>query len=123
MTDTKLLGSFGEAVTAEYLRKKGYKILGMNFRTRLGEIDVIASKGRFVAFVEVKLRKSASFAQAREFVTRSKQLRVSAAAQEWLQQNECRLQPRFDVMEVYAPEGAATREPRLQYWENAFTLD
>ncbi len=123
MSDTKLLGSYGEALTAEYLRKKGYKILGMNYRTRLGEIDVIASKGRYVAFVEVKLRKSDSFAQAREFVTRAKQQRVAAAAQEWLQLNGCELQPRFDVTEVYAPEGAATREPTLRYWENAFTLD
>ena len=123
MSDTKLLGSYGEALTAEYLRKKGYKILGMNYRTRLGEIDVIASKGRYVAFVEVKLRKSDSFAQAREFVTRAKQQRVAAAAQEWLQLNGCELQPRFDVMEVYAPEGTTTKEPKLQYWENAFTLD
>ncbi len=123
MRDTKLLGSYGEALTAEYLRKKGYKILGMNYRTRLGEIDVIASQGRFVAFVEVKLRKSDAFAQAREFVTRSKQQRIAAAAQEWLQLNDCDLQPRFDVMEVYAPQGAATREPTLHYWENAFTLD
>ena len=123
MKDTKLLGSFGEALTAEHLRKKGYRILGMNYRTRLGEIDVIASKGGYVAFVEVKLRKSDGFAQAREFVTRAKQQRVIAAAQEWLQQNACDLQPRFDVMEVYAPEGVATREPRLQYWENAFSLD
>ena len=123
MSDTKLLGSFGEALTAEHLRKNGYKILGMNYRTRLGEIDVIASKGRFVAFVEVKLRKSAAFAQAREFVTRAKQARLISAAQEWLQQSGCSLQPRFDVAEIYAPQGIRTAAPEIRYWENAFSLD
>ena len=57
MNDTRLLGRFGEAAAAEYLRGRGYAILGMNYRTRLGEIDVIASKGKYVAFVEVKLRR------------------------------------------------------------------
>ena len=123
MTDTKLLGRLGEAAAAEFLRKKGFELLGLNYRTRLGEIDVIASKGRFVVFAEVKTRRSDAFANAREYVTRSKQQRIAAAAQEWLQLNACDLQPRFDVMEVYAPQGAATREPTLHYWENAFTLD
>ena len=121
--NTKLLGSWGEALCAEYLRKKGYEILGLNYRTRLGEIDVIAADRRYVAFVEVKLRKSARFAQAREFVTWSKQGRVLAAAQEWLAANPCEKQPRFDVMEIYAPQGTATAEPELRYWENAFSAD
>ena len=123
MKDTMLLGRFGEAAAAEYLRKKRYKILGLNYRTRLGELDVIASKGDFVAFVEVKLRKNDSFAQAREFVTRSKQLRLIAAAQEWLRESGCTLQPRFDVMEVYAPYGTETRDPLIRHWENAFSAD
>ena len=122
MSDTKLLGSFGEALTAEHLRKNGYKILGMNYRTRLGEIDVIASKGKYVAFVEVKLRKSDVFAQAREFVTPAKQRRLTAAAESWLQSSGCALQPRFDVVEVYAPQGVQTQKPLIRHWENAFTV-
>ena len=120
---TRLLGSFGEALCAEKLRKKGYRILGMNYRTRLGEIDVIAADRRFVAFVEVKLRQDDSFAQAREFVTRAKQARIIAAAQEWLQQNPTNLQPRFDVAEIYAPQGTQTPDPVFRYWENAFSAD
>lgn len=123
MSDTKLLGRFGEAAAAEYLRKKGYAVLGMNYRTRLGEIDVIASRGRIVAFVEVKLRRDDRFAQAREFVTAAKQRRLIAAAESWLQSGECSLQPRFDVIEIYAPEGTATRRPVIRHWENAFTAD
>lgn len=120
--DAKLLGRFGEAQAAEFLRKKGYAILGMNFRTRRGELDVIAADGRFVAFVEVKLRKNARFAEAREFVTAPKRQRLIAAAQEWLQRNPTDLQPRFDVLEIYAPEGAAAGRLTFQHWENAFEL-
>ena len=123
MTDTKLLGRFGEDTAAEYLRKNGYRILGRNFRTRLGEIDVIASKGNYVVFVEVKLRKDARFAEAREFVTRTKQQRIIATAQLWLQWHANARQPRFDVIEVYAPQGTDTVKPEIRHWENAFTAD
>ncbi len=120
MSDTKLLGRFGEAAAADYLRKKGYALLGLNYRTRLGEIDLIASRGRYVVFAEVKLRKNSAFASAREFVTPAKQRRIIAAAQEWLQRNPSQLQPRFDVIEVYASDGAATARPEIRHWENAF---
>ena len=120
--NTKLLGSFGEAQTAEYLRKRGCTILGMNYRTRLGEIDVIAADGKYIRFVEVKLRKSARFAQGREFVTRSKQMKITAAAQSWLQIHPTSLQPRFDVMEIYAPAGTDVSKLEMNYIENAFEL-
>ena len=123
MTDTRLLGRYGEAVAADYLRKKGYRLLGLNYRTRRGEIDLIASKGRYLVFAEVKLRRDSSFAEAREFVTAAKQRRLIAAAQEWMQTNETGLQPRFDVLEVYAPEGTRTVDPSIRHWENAFGAD
>ncbi len=123
MTDTRLLGRFGEAVAADHLRKKGYRLLGLNYRTRRGEIDLIASKGRYLVFAEVKLRRSSEFAQAREFVTPAKQRRLIAAASEWMQNNASALQPRFDVLEVYAPEGTNTVEPLVRHWENAFSAD
>ena len=123
MTDTKLIGRFGEAAAGEYLRRKGYKLLGLNYRTRFGEIDLIASKGKIVAFVEVKTRRSDDFAQAREFVTPAKQRRILAAAQAWLQGAACSLQPRFDVIEVYAPQGTRTPDPVIRHWENVFSAD
>ena len=123
MNNTILLGRFGEAAAAEHLRKKGYRLLGMNYRTRLGEIDLIAENRRYIVFAEVKLRKSADFAEAREFVTRAKQQRLIAAAQEWLQSNPSDRQPRFDVIEVYAPRGVGTDRPEIRHWENAFSLD
>lgn len=48
---------------------------------------------------------------------------ADAAAEEWLQKNPQKLQPRFDVIEIYAPDGVDTKKPDIRHWENAFTLD
>lgn len=118
--DRKLLGRWGEEKAAEYLKKKHYKIIGMNYACRFGEIDVIAEKGGFVAFVEVKARKNADFAQAREFVDARKRKRLTAAAELWLASNGGNRQPRFDVIEIYAPNGTDSRNIRINHIENAF---
>ena len=118
--DKKLLGAFGEDVICRYLRRHGYSILGRNYSCRFGEIDIIARKGRYIVFVEVKLRKDAAHGAAMEFVTPAKQRRVLAAAQLWLMQNPTKLQPRFDVAEVYAPEGLNTPKPEINYIEDAY---
>ena len=117
--DARGLGRWGEERAAAWLRRRGYRIEGMNFSCRLGEIDIIARRGRVLAFVEVKLRKDARFAQAREFVTRAKQERIKAAASLWLEQNETELQPRFDVIEIYAPQGPEG-SVRIEHIRDAF---
>lgn len=118
--DKKLLGRWGEEQAAAYLREKGYKVVGMNYATRFGEIDIIAKDKKYVAFVEVKLRKGDRFASAREHVTRAKQERIISAAKGWLQANDTGLQPRFDVIEVYAPEGINSDRVEINHIENAF---
>ena len=108
MENTKnkqLLGSFGEDTAAAFLSKKGFTVVQRNFSCRLGEIDIIAEEGEYLAFVEVKLRKNADHGEAREFVTFSKQKRIILAAKYWLSRHPTELQPRFDVVEVYAPDG------------------
>ena len=122
MNDQKERGNWGEDRAARYLRLHGYRIVERNFRCRQGEIDIIARKGEIVAFVEVKQRKSADFGEAREFVTYAKQHRVIAAAELWLLKTGSELQPRFDVIEVYAPEGTKTLRPEINHIENAFSL-
>ena len=106
----------------QYLRRHGYRIIGRNFSCRFGEIDIIARKGRYLAFVEVKMRKNADFGAAKEFVTPAKQRRVIAAAEYWLLRNSTEYQPRFDVMEVYAPEGLETKKPEIHHLEDAYQL-
>ena len=116
----RLLGSWGEGLVADDLREKGWSILGMNYRCRFGEIDVIAERDGMLAFVEVKLRKSDRFAPGRAFVTAEKQRKLRMAAECFLMENPTGLQPRFDVAEIYAPEGRGTRAPTITYIENAF---
>ena len=82
--DRKSLGAWGEEQAARYLRLHGYSILERNFSCRAGELDIVAKKGKFLVFVEVKTRKNAEFAEAREFVTYAKQQRIFAAAQLYL---------------------------------------
>ena len=120
MRTRDLLGPWGEALAAEYLRKKGCRIEAMNYRSRLGEIDIIAANRRYLIFCEVKLRKTADFAAAREFVDARKQQRLRTTALVYLSQHETNLQPRFDVIEIYAPNGTATKKPQINHMEDAF---
>ncbi len=121
MTDAKALGLWGEEQAAAYLRRRGYSILERNYSCRRGEIDIIARGRGFIVFAEVKLRKNADFAEAREFVTPAKQRRIIETAMLWLQQRGCELQPRFDVLEVYAPQGRSCLLPRINHIEDAFS--
>lgn len=116
-----LLGRWGETLAAQYLRKKRYTILAANYFNRFGEIDLIAENRTYIVFVEVKLRKNASFAQAKEFVDQRKQDKIKVAASIYLSAHEeIRKQPRFDVIEIYAPDGTETKAPKILHWEDAF---
>ena len=120
MATSKLTGAWGEAIAAEYLRKKHYKIIANGYHSRFGEIDLIAQNRKFLVFVEVKLRKSAKFAEAREYVDTRKQDKLRITASLYLSQNPTNLQPRFDVIEIYASEGTATVTPEIYHMEDAF---
>ena len=120
MGRNNIVGAWGEMVAAQYLIKKKYKIQACGFRSRFGEIDIIASDRKFLLFVEVKLRKTASFAQAMEFVDHFKQEKLRKTAQIFLAQHPTKLQPRFDVIEIYAPNGVNTDSPQIHHLENAF---
>ncbi len=121
--NTKLLGRWGEAAAADFLRKKGYKIVAAGYRTRIGEIDLIAENRGVLAFVEVKTRKNADFAQARDAVNYRKQGKIIDTAKLYLAQHETEKEIRLDVIEVYAPDGTDTAEPEIVHIENAFTED
>lgn len=118
--NTKLQGSWGEALALDYLKKKKYIPVAMGYRSRWGEIDLIVKNARFVVFAEVKVRKNDRFAEAREFVDRNKQERLRKTAKIWLAQHETPLQPRFDVIEIYVPHGVDTVNPKINHLEDAF---
>lgn len=114
------LGKWGEEQVADRLRRQGWRIAARNFRCRLGELDIIAENGVYLAFVEVKLRKNGRYGAACEAVTPSKQRKLRLTAQFYLMGHPTGLQPRFDVAEVYAPQGVRTEKPDIYYIENAF---
>ncbi|MBO5727541.1 MAG: YraN family protein [Oscillospiraceae bacterium] len=118
--ERRLLGRWGEEQAAQFLRRRGFKLLEAGWQCRFGEIDLIATKGNYICFVEVKLRRDDRFAQAREFVDRRKQQRLRTSAQLYLAEYSSDLQPRFDVVEIYAPQGMNTARPEIVLLENAF---
>lgn len=120
MGQSNLLGAWGETLAAEYMRKKRFKLNAMNYRCKFGEIDLIVSDKNYLVFVEVKLRKNASFAQAHEFVDVRKQQKIRMTAEMYLVDFPTLLQPRFDVIEIYAPEGMSTQHPIINHKEDAF---
>lgn len=118
--DSRLLGRWGEDRAAEYLRDAGYRILAANWKCRFGELDLIAEDRTCLCFVEVKLRKSAAYGSAAEFVDRRKQDRLRATAELYLIRHPTDLQPRFDIVEIYAPQGTDTKIPEIFHLKNAF---
>lgn len=120
MKASNLAGIWGEALAAEYLRKKRYTIVASGYRCRFGEIDLIVRNRKYLVFVEVKLRKNPSFALAREYVDYNKQNRLRTTASYFLSEYPTELMSRFDVIEIYAPEGTATKKPEITHLEDAF---
>lgn len=120
MGRNNIVGAWGEALAADYLKQKKYKICAMNYRCRFGELDVVVSNRQYLVFVEVKLRKSNRFAAAADFVDAHKQERLRKTAALYLEENPTKLQPRFDVIEIYAHQGMQSQNPVINHMEDAF---
>ena len=97
----KLLGRVGEQKAAEHLEKKGYKVLEKNYKTHVGEIDLIARDKEEIVFIEVKTRSSDAFGAPGEAVDIKKQEKYYKVAEEYLlKTNKKNLPCRFDVVEI-----------------------
>lgn len=114
------LGAWGEEKAVRYLTRRGYQILDRNFRSRFGEIDIIAKKGDELVFVEVRLRRSTAHGTPEETVDHRKQEKLRKTAQYYLLCNPTELQPRFDVLALYAHKGTDTWPLPLKHIKNAF---
>lgn len=112
-------GRRGEDLAVRYLKKKGYKIIERNYRTRNGEVDIIAKyKGR-VVFIEVKTRRSPRYGHPKFAVTAGKQRKISMVALEYLKKNHSlQTSARFDVVTVQSSENG----PVIEIVANAFEL-
>jgi putative endonuclease len=93
-------GRQGEDLAVKYLGKNGYKILERNFRSKLGEIDIIAREKKDIVFIEVKTRSSADFGYPEESVGRQKQERIKNCASFYLQKKNINLPVRFEVLSI-----------------------
>lgn len=112
------IGKAGENFAARYLRKNGYQILERNYRSRFGEIDMIAGKGEYIVFVEVKTRRPGAMVSPLESVTPSKQDKIRKTARFYLAAHHNDLQPRFDV--ACLTEAPGKHGFAIEYFENAF---
>ncbi|GAB6161159.1 YraN family protein [Desulfothermus naphthae] len=116
----KRLGNTGEDIAINFFKKRGYKILERNFRTKKGEIDLIVEGEGQLVFVEVKTRSSKNFGDPLEFVNISKQKRILAAALFYLTKNKLwQKNIRFDII------GITKRGEKIEikHEKEAFTLE
>ncbi len=111
-------GVWGEIFAARYLRENGYKIITGNFRSRLGEIDLVAQKGKYMCFVEVKTRGKERLYEPKEAVDISKQEKLISTSKLFMKAYPNSKQPRFDVCEVFLDENF--KLIKTNYIENAF---
>jgi putative endonuclease len=110
------LGKMGEQLATDYLLYNGYEILKRNFFYDKAEIDIIAKKKETLAIVEVKTRKTDSFGNPQEFVTKNKIKLLVRAANEYVISNDLDVEVRFDVISVLKNK---TTE-RIEHFKDAF---
>ena len=117
---TKSFGDRGEDLAAQYLEKRGCRILERQFRAKTGEIDIIAEDRGALLFIEVKTRRPTCFGAPAQAVGYTKQRRIFRTALLYMQKHGmgerfCR----FDVLEVLVMGGSYT----VNHYENAFEFD
>jgi putative endonuclease len=111
------LGKLGEDLACAELSRRGYAILARRYRTRFGEIDIIALDQDTTVFVEVKARDGERFGSGADAVTWWKQRRVAGMAVDYLARHRLHDQPcRFDVVAV----DVSSRPPQVEVYVNAF---
>jgi putative endonuclease len=116
-----VLGAEGESRAAQFLERRGYRILARNRRLDGVEIDLIARRGRIVAFVEVKTRRSRRFGSPETAVDRAKQARIVRAARAWLHEAPRRsLRIRFDVVSCCVSGPSDDADWQIVHIESAF---
>lgn len=110
-------GHKGEEAAVRLLEQSGYRIIARNYRTRLGEIDIIAKDGGTVCFIEVKSRSSDRFGTPQEALSAAKQRKIAQVALLFLKKNGLlESAARFDVVSVLFGQGAV----RAELIRNAF---
>jgi putative endonuclease len=114
------VGKFGEKLAMDFLTKKGYKIIKANYKSKLGEVDIIAKDKDCICFIEVKTRFSLEKGLPQEAITKAKQHQITKAALSYLRENNLWDKPaRFDVVSVFKDNS----QEKLELIQNAFELE
>lgn len=117
LTTRQTLGRHGERLAEDFLRKKGFTILERNWRTRWGEIDIIAAHGNALHFVEVKTRSSTGFGEPHEAVHSFKYRQLLVAAEAYIARR-IPAQRNFQIDAVSILLDQANRIAKIQHFEN-----
>lgn len=118
--DDKQFGRQGEEIAGRFLARHGYKILERNYRTPVGELDIVAMDGGTLVFVEVKSRRSRSFGEPGDAVDARKRRQMGRAALSYMvKKKKSGLHCRFDVVGITALAGG---EPEVELVKDAFEL-
>jgi putative endonuclease len=115
--NNRLLGAFGEQEAAKYLRSKGYKIMTANFKTYVGEIDIIAETKDNICFVEVKTRTEGAMLPPSSAVNSHKEKNIEGSALIYINRYKVKKQPRYDIIEIIVSENKVLS---LNHIEGAF---
>lgn len=110
----KITGNKGEELAAEYLQKKGYTILAKNYRSKWGEVDIIAKQNKVVVFVEVKTKTTDKYGEPWEMVNGWKVEQVKRMGEVWCREYGWEGRVRLDVVGVWLDQN----EPRIEHWES-----
>lgn len=120
-TKYQQFGEKSESVAVDFLKKQGYRIIELNYRTKLGEIDIIAKQEKTLVFIEVKARKSSRFGRPELAVTPKKQRKISMVALYYLKSTkQSNAKARFDVVAINSAK--AKESPNIKIIKNAFEL-
>ncbi len=120
-TEKRAIGDIGEEYTCQYLISFGYQIICRNFNCKYGELDIVAINDKYIAFVEVKTRHQNPMVRPCLAVTKQKQLKIMRTAYLYLKENNVKLQPRFDISEVYL-KANTNKLYSINYIKNAFSV-
>ncbi|MDD5432788.1 MAG: YraN family protein [Candidatus Omnitrophica bacterium] len=120
MSDNLILGNKGEDLAAGFLKENGYKIIIRNYKSKLGEVDIVAFDKDVLCFIEVKTRNSLEFGLPKEAVSPFKQRQLAKAALLFLKEKKfLNKKARFDIVSVLCSQSS----PKIDLIKNAFELD
>lgn len=112
------IGDEGEDTAVSYLESKGWHIIDRNYFFEKAEVDIVASDGTFIIFVEVKQRSDIYFGRPEEFVTPEKEKNIKKAAEAWVYERKMETALiRFDVIAIVKKQG---KKPEISHFEDAF---